>query len=470
MEQQLFAQLKNFYAGYSPLAHLDSLTEKGSAGSASAMVNCDILNGGYLQQGPGLATLTDGTEAGAITELVNYILDIPPVDGFTFGISATKLHKISPTAVINASPFPQAITSAVSGKSVAYLKGGLYYFFTRAADGAIGTYNLDATFNHAWQTGLQKADLYPVAVKEDIMLFGHGRYVGVYFQSTASMNLTRLDFGTNNEVADIVFHGNQWVIAVNGGLSGTNRNLSNIYTYAGGATTALLSDEASIGVQKIGFLFPLTGIIYVAYQDLSFAGGYKIGFLAGREIKPLAHFQGSLPTYAQKTLFKNTILFISGGAIYSAGAVVGELPFAISQYMDAGFSTVGAIACPFGDILVASTQSTFFKLAKNSGYDTACSWRSVVIPAISGKYSGFIDFIVVRTNTLGSGAAASLKLEIDQASTTTDAYAIATTGKRKHIRNINKACDDFRILIDFATGSTSNPCQIKSIDVWGHLK
>lgn len=470
MDNPFVIKLNKFYQGASPMAHLDNLTELGNAGHYSVASNVDIITKpGILTQGPDLANLTNGTQAGAITELVNHILDVAVSNDTTYGISTTKLHKITSTSVVNTAPFPQAITGCVSGKSVAYLEGGLYYFFKRASDGAIGTYDLSATFNHAWQIGLQAADLMPSATKEDILMFGHGRYVGVYFQSTASMNLTRLDFGNNHEVADMVFHGNQWIIAVNGGISGTNRTIANIYSYEGGATTALLSDEASVGLQRIGFLFPLNGVVYVAYQDLSFAGGYKIGYLAGRKIEPLVHFTGSLPTYAQKTLYKNTILFLSSGLIYSAGAVVGELPFAISQLADGGYATCGALACPFGTSMIASTDGgSNFRLAKFSGYTISSDWRSVIIPTISGKLSGYLDYAVVRTNTLGAGAGATLKFEFDQASSISDAYTITTTAKRKHTFNINKLCDDFRVFIDFLTGSASNPCEIKEIQIFGH--
>ena len=467
MENKFVVKLKNFFLGASPLSHLDELTEIGNSGHYSSASNVDIITKpGIFTQGPDLVNLTDGTQAGAITELVNHILDVAVSDDTTYGISTTKLYKITSTAVINTAPFPQAITGCVSGKSVAYLKGGLYYFFKRTSDGAIGTYDLASTFNHAWQTGLQAADLMPSATKEDILLFGHGRYVGVYFQSTASMNLTRLDFGTNHEVADIVFHGNQWIIAVNNSVG----HYSQIYSYDAGATTALLSDEIAVGLQKIGFLFPLNGVVYVAYRDLSFTGGYKIGYLAGRKIESVVSFSGSLPLYNQKTLFKNTILFLSGGLVYSAGAVVGELPFAISQLADGGYTTCGALAAPFGTPMIASTEGSNFRLAKFSGYTISSNWRSIIISTISGKLSGYIDFITVRTNTLGSGAAAVLKLEFDQASSISDTYNIATTNKRKHIFNINKLCDDFRIYLDFSTGSASNPCEIKEITIFGHYK
>jgi hypothetical protein len=476
MENRFTIKLKNFYQGFAPLAHLNSLTEKGNEGNASAMINVDVL-GETLTQGPALANLTNGTQAGSVSELINHILDVAVSDDATYGIGATKLFKISSTAVINTGGFPHTITDATDGESVAYLKGNLYYFYNKASGGNIGKYDLASTFDDDWgsttPTGagsLQKA-IHPSATKEDIMMFGNGRYVGVYFANENTIDLDKLDFGNNTEVADIAFSSNQWLIAVNSGITGTNRNYSQIYSYDGSATSSLLSDEVAIGLQKIGFLFQIGGIVFVAYQDLSFTGGYKLGYITGRKIEPLVHFTGSLPNFAQKTLYKNTILFLSSGLVYSAGSIVGELPFALSQLADGGYATCGALAAPFGTPMIASTDgATNFKLAKFSGYDVTCSWRSVIIPLVEGIQNGFIDHITVRTSTLASGARCDLKLEVDDASTTTDAYQITTTGKRKHSFNINKACDNFRIFLDWSNGSASNACPIKEIQIEGHYK
>lgn len=476
MEDRFVIKLKNFYQGFAPLAHLNSLTEKGNEGHSSAMTNCDVL-GEFLTQGPALANLTNGTQAGAVSELINHILDVAVSDDATYGIGATKLFKISSTAVANTGGFPHTITGATDGESVAYLKGNLYYFYNKASGADIGKYDLASTFDDDWgsttPTGagaLQKA-IHPSSTKEDIMMFGNGRYVGVYFANENTIDVDKLDFGNNTEVADIVFSSNQWVIAVNSGITGTNRNYSQIYSYDGSATSALLSDEVAIGLQKIGFLYQEGGIIYVAYQDLSFTGGYKLGYLSGKKIEPLVHFTGSLPNFAQKTLYKNTIIFLSSGLIYSAGAIVGEFPFSISQLADGGYATCGALAAPFGTPMIASTDgATNFRLAKFSGYDTACSWRSINIPVVNGKQSGYIDFVVVRTTSLGSGARCDLKIEVNDDASETDAFQITTETKKKHIFNINKSCDNFRTFLDWSNGSASNACPIKEIQIWGHYK
>lgn len=471
--------LQSFEQGAAPVAHLDSLTERGGPGSYSAAANIDVLTPGILTQGPGLSSLTNGTQAGAITELVNHILDIPVTSDTTYAIAATKLHKVSSTTVTNSGGvFPHSITGATAGSSVSHFQGKVYYFYNKSSGADCGQYDLSSTFDDDYMStvptgaaALQNAP-HPVAVKEDIMLFGNGRYVGTFVSTGVVLNATRLDFGSLSEVADVCFHANQWWIAVNYGVtSGTNRAQGQIYLYDGGATTALLSDEVAVGVQKIGFIVPINGTVYVAYQDLS--GSLAIGYINGRSITPLCYFTGSLPTFAQKTIYKNFLLFAQGGLVYAAGAAVPTLPYTLSQHADGGYATVGALAAPFGTPMVASTESTNYKLAKFSGYDTACTWRSLIIPLVNGKKLGYIDWITVYTKNLGSNARCDLQLEFNQAQATSGtAKQITTANKRRHHfdqwQNNQNGNEDVRVFLDWANGNTSNDCAIRKIIIGGH--
>lgn len=468
--------LSKFYAGYAPLAFANSLTEGGSAGAASVMANADCI-ADVLTQGPALSNLTNGTQAGAVGELVNFIMDKAVAADVAYAIGTTKLYKLSSSAVTSDATWPHAVTNCTNGESVQVLRGNLYYFYNTSGAGNIGKYDLASTFDDDWgstvPTGmatLQNA-IHPSAKKEDTMLFGNGRYCGVYIDSTTTIAPTKLDFGQDAVVADVLFNAGQWYIAVNSGITGTNRTEGQIYTYDGAATTSTLSDETGVGMQRIGFLYRLNGIIYVAYQDLS-STGFIIGYIAGAQIKPLARFTGGLPTFAQKTLYRGTILFLSSGLLFSAGALVDSLPFQLSQHADGGYATCGAIAAPFGTPIVASTDGgSNFRLAKFSGYDTACSWKSIVFPLSSGKYKGFIDEIVVMTKTLGANASCSLTIEADQGTSTSSAKAIATTGKRRHyFTNFGLAgIEDFRIALDWSGGSAANDCPIRSIKIIGHF-
>jgi hypothetical protein len=440
------------------------------------MTNCDIINGDYLTQGPALANLTNGTQAGVVSELVNFILDRAVTDSVTYGIGATKLFKITPSAVTTDANWPQAITSCTEGESVQLLKGKLYYFFNKSSGGEIGRYDLSSSFDHDWgstvPTGaaaLQHAP-HPCDKKEDIMLFGNGRYAGTYIAETNTLDVDKLDFGNDCEVADIVYSAGYWYIAVNSGISGTNRTEGQIYLYDGSATTSLLQDETGVGMQRIGFLYRVNGIIYVAFQDLTSAG-LNIGYIMGSQIKPLKKFTGTLPNYQQKTLYKNTILFVSSGSIYSAGAMIEDLPYQISQIADGGYATVGAIAAPFGTPMVASTASTNYRLAKFSGYDVACSWKSLIIPTIQDGILGYIDSITVLTTSLGANARCDLQIQANQGLTNSNTLSITGTAKRVHNMTATglAGIEDLRISLNWENGNATNDCPIRKIFVKGHF-
>lgn len=633
---EFLVEIKDFHLGLSPLAHIDPLTQKGNNGHASTMTDAYVLDGN-VTQGPGLANLTNGTEVGAVTEQINFIMDIPTSGNIAYAIGDTKLFQLRPTEVISDSFFPHTITKCAKGSSIAYMGGNIFYLYNKDSDGDIGkgtpvtntgdlsaggidgtnwtnsanAYASDNTYattssagliqtyktfglgvspaqdiaadayidgievkaegkgdiagmqiavrlswdngstwtspwkvdtanngsdttltfggptelwDHAWlatectdtyfqvqiqcsdlnggttysldhlqikiyYTGseitldddwgstipvegaaeLQKAD-HPVAVKEDIMLFGNGRYVGSYVQDYDRLDVDKLDFGIGTNVADVVFNANYWYIAVNSGAAGTNRTMGQIFIYDGAATESILSDETGVGLQRIGFLYVLDGVVYVAYQDLSSTGGYNIGYIVGRQIKKLASFTGSLPSFQQKTLYEHTILFVSSGGIWTCGAVSPDLPVQISQIADGGYATVGALAAPFGTPMVSSTNGTNYRLARFSGYNTSAAWKGLVVPVTANRMKGYVDSIMVLTNVLGADARCDLTIEADQATRTSNTKTISTTGKVRHIFDAFGLGDmyDFRISLSWTSGNVTNPCKIRNILVKGH--
>lgn len=479
-DNTFYIELKDFHMGASPALHLDSLTEVGGAGHYSVATNIDVLIPKLLTQGPGLSNLTNGTQAGVVDQLINFIMDRPVSDDVTYGFGTTKLFKISSTtAASGGSPsWPRTVTGATDGESCIEIGGNLYYFYNKSSGADIGQYNLDATFDDDWgstvPTGaaaLQKAP-HPVAKKEDIMAFGNGRYLGTFVNSTTVLAPTKLDFGANTEVADVLFHANQWWIAVNQGITtGTNRTVASLYLYDGAALSSILFDEVAVGVQQIGFIIAVNGVVYVCYKDLSNVN--IIGYVSGRSVKPLVYFSGNLPTFDKKSLYKNFIIFESSGLIYATGSATPDFPFSISQLADGGYATAGALAAPFGTPLVASTDGgSNQRLAKFSGLDTACTWKSVIIPVLQGRSYGFIDEIVVLVNNLGAGASCSMTIETNQAQTTSSAMTIGTASQRRFAFTSRDTAlgkmEDFRVALDWAGGSTSNGVKIRKIMVRGH--
>jgi hypothetical protein len=466
-------EFSNFNEGFSPLAHLDDTTFRGNGGQASEMQADIISKPGFLQQSPGLSNLTNGSQAGVVDQLIRFILDKPTAIDTTYAVGTTKLFKMSASAVISGgSPsWPQTITDMTEGESVIRLKANVFVFYNKSVGGDIAAMPLsseviDPDWGSSTDEALENA-LHPSAAKEDILVFGNGRYLGVYVEGSPILDVKKLDFGEGAEVADVVFHSNLWWIAVNYGEGRRGQ----IYLYDGSAISNILSDEAGLGNQQIGFLYVHNGNVFVAYQDKT-SDGYAIGFMSGRTIKPLRYFAGTLPDHRQKTLYKNTILFVSGEDIYSCGAPVEQIPIQISNLADGGHANVGGIAAPFGIPMVASSDGgSNHRVAKFSGYSTDSDWKSPVVDLTKDRNLGKVHTVIVATKPLGANAKAYITLEGNQGALTSSPLTVSGTGISRFVfRTIDlEAVEDIRVAIDYADGDTANTCPIRKITVLGNF-
>ncbi len=466
-------EFSGFNEGNSPLAHIDTKTFVGNRGQASEMKGDVISKPGFLTQAPALVDLTNGDQDGSVAELINFILDQPTEANVTFALGQTKMYKITPTTVVNdGSPtWPQTVINMASGESLVRLKANLYGFFNKASGGDIvkmplATELLDHTWGSVTDQALEGDVPHPSAVKEDVMVFGNGRYAGVYVEGAATLDVQKLDFGEGTEVADVVFHANMWWIAVNNDQGKRGQ----IYMYDGSAISNVLSDETGIGEQEIGFLYVHNGTIFVAYKDLS-SSIFAIGFLSGRQIKPLRYFSGDLPDHKQKSLYKNTIIFSSLTDIWSFGSSIEQLPLQISKLADGGHATVGGIATPFGTPLVASSDGgSNHRLAKFSGFSTDSNWKSVFVDVTKERMLGKIKEIIVYSKSLGANAQVDVSLEGNQGDKTSNVLEYTGTGQtRKVFRTITMpAVEDIRLVLDYSNGNTSNDCPIRKVVCLGN--
>jgi hypothetical protein len=474
MDNDFVITFEGFNEGNAPLAHLDDLTFIGNKGQSSDAKADVISKPGFITQGPALVDLTNGNQAGVVDQLIRHILDKPTATNTTYAVGTSKLFKLTSTSVVSGgSPsWPQAISGMTEGESVIRLKANLFAFYNKASGGDIAAMPLatevvTANWGSVTDQALENAP-HPSAVKEDILMFGNGRYAGVYIEGLGTLDVRKLDFGEGAEVVDIVFTANMWWIAVNYGEGRRGQ----IYLYDGSAISNQLSDEAGLGDQQIGFLYVLNGNIYVAYQDKT-SDGFTIGLLAGRAINPLRSFEGSLPDHRQKALYKNTILFVSGENILSAGASVGQLPYQVSTLVDGGYATVGGIAAPFGTPLIASSDGAGnYRLATFSGYAIDSFYKSVLVDLMKNKMLGKVNTVIVITKRLTGQAACTVTLEGNQGDLTSNNLLIGFNGtgdKTRHIFNTLTlpAIEDVRACIDWSNGDATNDCPVRRIILMG---
>lgn len=465
--------IDSFNEGFSPSAHLDTKTFNGNKGQAGEMQADILTNPGYLQQSKALANLTNGSQAGVVSELIRFILDKPVSSDVTYAVGQTKLFKLSSTTVVSGgSPsWPQTITNMTEGESVIQLKENLFVFYNKSSGGDIAVMPIasgaiDPDWGSSTDQALEKA-IHPVAVKEDIMIFGNGRYLGVFIQGEAILNVRKLDFGDDAVVADVIFYNNLWYIAVNYGEG----RRSQIFLYDASATSAQLSDEVAVGNQEIGFLFVSNGILYIAYQDKT-TGYFAIAWLAGRQLKPLRYFAGTLPNHRQKCLYMNTILFVSDESLISCGAVVEQLPLQISNVSGGGYDTIGGLAAPFGVPMVASTDDdTNFRIAKFSGLAKTGFWKSISIDVTKERNIGNISTVIVITKPLEANAEAEVVIEGNLGSKTSNTLVVSGTGKTRHVfRTISLTpVEDIRCVVSHTNSNESVNCPIRKIIILGNF-
>jgi len=222
---------------------------------------------------------------------------------------------------------------------------------------------------------------------------------------------------------------------------------------------------------EIGSLYIHNGINYIFYRDNTYASGYKIGVLEGNGIMDLANFEGGLPKRRQITTYKNFIIWVAGEKVWAYGSPSPNIPKYIFQLADAGYSTVGALASPFGTPMVASNDGTNYQLAQFSGYATTSNWKSLMF----NTGAGTIENIKVHYEKLeDTPARCDLSITYDRGKRSSMAYSIK--GESDNVNTYKKfnvgipIQTDFRVEADWSNGDAFYPVKINYIEINGSTR
>lgn len=452
----------------------------GNKNQAGAMANIDMTGSNYLTQGPGLSTLTNGTEAGAVTTLMKGALDFAVTADLTYGIGGAVLYSFSSTAVTSGATFPHAIDKAAvtgeDGEDVVLFQSNLYYLYNHSGSaGDIGKYNLNVTFDDDWGSTVPSGaaaltnNPHPACLGgNDTFAFGNGRYVGLYDGTT--LQTQALDLPTGYVVVALKWNNDRWWVTANyNNLSGANKNSASIFVWDG--TTNSWELEIKLD-GTAGGSHVKNGTLFQFYKDISNTGGFKLAYVSGSNVTDVANFTGALPAFYQITDYKDFIIWNSNGFIFAWGTGDKDLPVRLFQLADGGFSTVGGVITPFGTPIIASNESTSYKLAKFSGYDVASSWKSLLfdLTGMESTEPGKIDLVRVNFEKLTSGARVDFALKDNQGNTIySDIISFAKLGARTNVfYPLNgKVAENFRTEFDYANGSTSATVAIKNVKAYG---
>jgi hypothetical protein len=552
----------------------------GNKNHAGLMTNIDMTSGGFIQQGAGLANLTNGTQAAAVTTLIKGALDFAVSSDLTFGVGGAKLYSFSSTTVTSGAGFPHTINKAAvtgeSGEDVGLYKGRLYYTYNHTnsvggtttqfditnpsgttfrytfdgtgtdplitaitfpvgsqvtinianadagnngtfiiiASGAnyfevdnpaglaetnktiaagslvvlggdIGKYDLVTTFDDDWGSTVPSGmgtlvggvPHQIIVGGNDTMYISNGRYITSYDGTTLIPQA--LDLPTGTVIQSIKWMSDRlWIAANRTNLTGSNKNSASIFIWDG--TTDSWESEIKL-MGTVGGLHVKNGVMFLFYLDITSTGGYKLAYVQGASITDVANFTGTLPAFYQITDYKDFILFSSNGELWAFGSGDKDLPVRLFQIADGGYETVGCVVCPFGTPIVASFESSSYKLAKFSGYDVNSSWKSTMFDVTGDTKNIGIDSVRINFEKLISGARVDWRLVNNQGIVIYPAPASGNTVETISFSKLGAdtsayyplnglIAENFRCELDYGNGSTSATVQIKSIKVYGSSK
>lgn len=465
--------------GFAPAWYKETYPSYGNKNHAGTMTNVDLTNAGFISQGPGLANLTNGTEAAAVTTLMKGILDAAVTADVTYGTGGNKLYKMSSTAITNAGDWPHTIDKAAVtaelGEDVAHYKGNLYYSYNHSGSlGDIGKFDLSATFDDDYMSTVPSGmntltggvPHQMKAAGNDVLYIANGIYISSFDGTTFIQQA--LDLPTGTVIQSIAWNADRlWIAANRPDLTGSNKNTASIYVWDG--TTNSWELEIKL-MGTVGGLHVKNGILFVFYRDISSTGGYKLGYVNGSLITDLANYTGGLPAFYQITDYKDFIIWNSEGLIFAFGSGDKDLPVRLFQLADGGYSTIGGLVCPFGTPLIASTESTSYKLAQFSGLDVTSNWKSLMFDITGAGRVSKINMVRINFEALASGARVDWKLLNNKGTTIySDIISFArfgavTTG---YFPVNGKVSENFRVELDYTSGSTSNSVKVKNIKIYG---
>lgn len=486
--KQWYISLDAPWGGFAPAYWANTYASFGNRNQARAMTNIDMTDPTGFKPGPALTTLTEGTEAGAITTLLKHILNTPPSAHITFGIGGNKLQKMSSVAVVNTGAFPHTIDKGAvtgeDGESIFLLNGDLYYVYNHSGSaGDFGKYDLNVTFDDDFgstvPTGaavLANAPHPSVVGSDNVAYIANGRFCAYFDADTNTFDPQGLDIIEDSEIVDVRYKdGLVWMAVNSPNVAGSNNTTGIIYTWRGvGFPSFELFPNPRIN-GKLGAMLQRGSTMFVWYQEVGFTGGFKLGYVRGNEIVQVASYAGTMPNFGQVFEFNGMIAWQTNGKLNVWGSPDLGIPTFLAEHSDLGFTTVGAVATPFGTVMACSTQTTSFKLAQfNSSFVTDAIWKSVMYQV----GPSMVDTVRVYHNNPGSGSRVDIKLTRDQGIETKTLTKNGGTGSitgtddsgmtYKTFNPQFEVQTEFSCEVDHSNGSATNAIQIRRIEIWGH--
>jgi len=462
----------NRHRGYSEKYYENSYSSFGDKGQANDMRNISLFDPNLIAPGPGMTALTGGTQAGAVTTLIKGMLRKARTTNESYGIGGNKLYQLSATAVANAGIWPHTIThdGSEDGEDVLHYKGKILYSYNQTGSvGDIGSYDLSSTFDDDYWTAtlggtaLTSNPHQMIAGGDDVVYIANGEYIA-YLDDTTD-NDKGLDFPTGSVVNSLTWNNNRVFAAVNNpNLSGANINQSIIYKW-NGYSSSWEGDPAQVN-GRIGALYTKNGITYVWWEEyVSGTARLTFGILIGGVVQPLKTFSGNLPLYYQVGEMGPYIVWLSGQRVYAYGPVSGEVSAEMFQITSCSYSTAGALANPFGKLMLASNFTTSYDLAVETNYATDSYYYTLLFPTSVGGRLNSMEYLEINFEKLTTGQRVDLTLKDSKGTSLwTDTISYSADGAvTKKIFNPRAEAENYQLQYSWTNGQASSQIKIRSV-------
>ena len=159
------------------------------------------------------------------------------------------------------------------------------------------------------------------------------------------------------------------------------------------------------------------------------------------------------------------IVWISGQRVFAYGPVDNESSAEMFQITSSTYTTGGGLGSPFGTLMLASTQSSSYNLAKESNYVTDSYYYTLLFPTSEGGRLNEFNYLEVNFEKLTTGQRVDLTL-IDNKGTSlwTGTISFSADGAvTKKIFNPKARAENFQLQYDHTNGSATAPVQVRGV-------
>lgn len=482
------------FKGYAKNWFNDKFGTYGYDNQSNYMKNIDLTDINCFTQGYGIKTATGGDTASKFYEIrpmgSQYLIATSQSsanNGYVNIIktdlgASNKLSIVSSTAITgyqNTNDYPCSCSR--------YNSTDYFYFYNTATGGDIGkAVDIDTNnpvYTHDWGSNTKGKTLqnapHPVIQYGGKMIFGNGRYLGVY--NGTDLDAERYNFSDitgvqSSFVADLCVNDAYVYVGVNNGDTAYSENSVgeiNIINYdlaPDDLNQYVILKKISVH-DTIGAMIAIDGVVYVIHGN-QLSNTFSIGYINGDKIKELKSFTGKLPRFHQLDYVNNRICWTNGTEIYSLIDLNDEYGTKILQsVVSAKYNNVDSVCNINGlTIITSHNDSNNYDVSYIDGKTNNCIYRTITKNVSDGLTISTIKNIGIETNPLGAGARCDVYVLINQIESRIPVMTLEGTGISRHTPHKNLDIHDvesFCLEFDFTNGSSTDLVKIRKINING---